>query len=334
MTQYEQSFYQALKAKRQRMGAGNRKKSFHSPTPRWIYPWSVEKNYADFLRQIFSSVTDYVTGQLDPILKEYLKADSAHIDAGVPKAFQTVMQSLAGWIAIHFPNKADGQAASLLLMGLGEEADKTNGFNKQQWNKFTKSALGFEFGTPESWYPDMKEAWANRNYDLIVSSVRAYTGQINDIIEQAVVNGWSVNTAKTMIRKLDESITGAKARLLARDQIGKLNGMMTKTRQQEVGINTYRWRTAGDERVRGRPGGKYAGARPSHWAMEGLLCSWDDSSVYSKDGGKTWIPRPAGAILLHPGMDIQCRCGAEGNYDDIFNQIDQEMGDAVKNPIM
>jgi hypothetical protein len=40
--------------------------------------------------------------------------------------------------------------------------------------------------------------------------------------------------------------------------------------------------------------------------MDEGLCRWDNASVYSDDGGKTWKPRPSGAVQLHPGMDYQC----------------------------
>lgn len=65
-----------------------------------------------------------------------------------------------------------------------------------------------------------------------------------------------------------------------------------------LGIKKYRWRHSRDERVRGNPGGKYPKARPSHWAREGKIYSWND-------------PPPGG----HPGMDYQCRCTAEPVFE-------------------
>ena len=66
--------------------------------------------------------------------------------------------------------------------------------------------------------------------------------------------------------------------------------------------------------------------------MDGLLCRWDDATVYSEDGGKTWIPRPAGAVLMHPGMDYQCRCCALAWFDELIDEADGvEVGNGYDN---
>ena len=73
----------------------------------------------------------------------------------------------------------------------------------------------------------------------------------------------------------------------------------------------YVWDTSGDERV-----------RESHAVMEGLLCRWDDATVCSYDGGRTWKPRPSGAVLMHPGMDYQCRCCADAYFNELLDEAD------------
>ncbi len=55
------------------------------------------------------------------------------------------------------------------------------------------------------------------------------------------------------------------ARLIARDQIGKLNGQVTAARHQELGVKSFIWRTAGDDRV-----------RPEHEELEGESFTYDD----------------------------------------------------------
>ena len=80
---------------------------------------------------------------------------------------------------------------------------------------------------------------------------------------------------------------------------------------QDAGLSMYVWDTSGDERV-----------RESHAVMEGLLCRWDDATVCSYDGGRTWKPRPSGAVLMHPGMDYQCRCCADAWFDELIDEAD------------
>lgn len=96
--------------------------------------------------------------------------------------------------------------------------------------------------------------------------------------------------------------TKTKARLLARDQIGKLNGELNQHRQESIGGKRYRWRTARDLRVRGNPSGLYPNAKHDHWKREGKIFSWANP--------------PAGG---HPGQDFECRCYAEMVMEDVLD---------------
>jgi uncharacterized protein with gpF-like domain len=104
------------------------------------------------------------------------------------------------------------------------------------------------------------------------------------------------------------------ANLIARDQIGKLNGQTTQARMESLGLTLYEWSTSGDERV-----------RTSHLKLEGKLCKWSDPTVYSEDGGKTWNSRPASWCQFHPGYDIQCRCTALSYWQEVIDEIDAEI---------
>jgi hypothetical protein len=129
-----------------------------------------------------------------------------------------------------------------------------------------------------------------------------------------------------------------RAALIAVDQIGKLNGQLTKQRQMEGGIDVYVWQTARDERVRGRPGGTNPNAVPSHWEMEGMYCKWSDNSVYAdpaidvvRDEKRgeiisiNWKPRNALMPLSIPGEAIRCRCTAAPVWESFLSPIDQEI---------
>jgi hypothetical protein len=208
---------------------------------------------------------------------------------------------------------------------LGNIADTVYDFNEGQYEKSAKAALGIEFPVGEDWWPDAKENWAQLNYQLIGGDLRKYVRDINSLTERAVTSGWSLSTLTEQIRSLDGKLSEGRARFVARDQIGKLNGEITQRRMESAGLSMYIWSTSGDERVRGYDGGIYPDAVPSHYLMDEKLCRWDDSGVYSEDGGKTWIDRPAGAVQLHPGQDYQCRCTALAYWQEIIGEVDQEI---------
>jgi SPP1 gp7 family putative phage head morphogenesis protein len=93
-------------------------------------------------------------------------------------------------------------------------------------------------------------------------------------------------------------LTEDRARLIARDQIGKFYGEVQQERQQALGVDGYIWRTVNDQRV-----------RDNHSALDGERCSWDDPP----DGGGT-DEDEAG----HPGSGINCRCYAEPDFSNLL----------------
>jgi SPP1 gp7 family putative phage head morphogenesis protein len=115
-----------------------------------------------------------------------------------------------------------------------------------------------------------------------------------------------------------------RARLIGRDQTSKLNGQLTEERQTNLGIEEYIWSNSQDERVRGNPDGVYPDASPSHWEMEGMICRWDDPSVYREpdSGPDDWQPRSnIDGPEEHPGEPIICRCVALPNLDPLLEQL-------------
>lgn len=104
--------------------------------------------------------------------------------------------------------------------------------------------------------------------------------------------------------------TRNRARLIARDQVGKLNGELQQQRQADLGIERYIWRTVGDNAV-----------RPSHAAMDGETCRWDDPTVYLS--GSRWANRSSiGGVEEHPGQDYQCRCSADADFSEIVTELE------------
>ena len=260
-------------------------------------------------------VREFVHDFMERHQEAILRGDSANAairrDAVAGKSFALMVRSLNGWVSAYISDDEEKKLKSPVYLGLGNIADCAFSFNGTQYDKSTKSALGIDFPSDESWWPDARKMWQDTNYDIIRSDIRKYISDINSATEQAVTNGWSHKALAEKIMSLDAKITKSRANFVARDQIGKLNGTMTQKRMQDIGLTMYEWSSSSDERV-----------RDSHAIMDGLLCRWDDATVYSEDGGKTWKPRPSGAVLMHPGMDYQCRCTALAWFDELIDEAD------------
>jgi hypothetical protein len=114
---------------------------------------------------------------------------------------------------------------------------------------------------------------------------------------------------RSLLEELQSICTMSKqdALLIARDQTSKLNGRLTQARQEAIGIDEYIWRTTGTPC--GFVGPEDQGHK-DHYDMDHTLCKWSDASVYSKDGGKTWIKRMENNLGATPGCTFLCRCFA------------------------
>ncbi len=342
-------FKQALLAKRKAMKPAVRARTRKPKKRLWLYPWARERYYAtqlaSWLDPLIKDVEKYFSEQGEAILHgdEYkpmtvdhprettildgkeIILHEAHTDTLPGPGFVLLSKTLAGWVAQYYPDPSTNRSPSGLMMGLGATSAGVKSFADKQWGKQTEPVLGFQFNTAETWWPGLKQQWEDTNYSLIKSVATKYIDRVNTLAEQAVTNGWSYQTLMKDIKAEGWKLKGYQVRRLARDQIGKLNGQISQAQQEDAGINMYLWDTAGDERVRGRPGGHFPGAVPSHWVMQGKLCRWNDATVYSKDGGKTWIPREWNMPKAHPGQEIQCRCTSIPYFDDIIEEVDQQL---------
>ena len=133
--------------------------------------------------------------------------------------------------------------------------------------------------------------WYSQQSQHVNSIVSTYTDKLATIVSNAVQRGSLYKDVQKEVKDL-YNITDNRAKFIARNEIGNLNAVTTKRRQEEAGIYCYEWRTSEDERV-----------RASHAELNGDLFCWNDSKIGEIYGRKIY-PAPK----LHPGMDYRCRC--------------------------
>ena len=123
------------------------------------------------------------------------------------------------------------------------------------------------------------------------------------------------------INEINEKYTVKKAKFIARNETGNLNAAVQRSQMEGAGFEMYTWMSMPD-----------GVTRDTHRAMNGLVCRWDDPTVYSDDGGKTWHERKGSMFIGQPGQDYNCRCTAvpfdpelEDDYD--VKEAPEEMPD-------
>jgi len=165
---------------------------------------------------------------------------------------------------------------------------QTNQYNKAEWTRLVRSQYGVNptKEDPEK-YNALLANWARNNALLIKDIPDKTSRQIAEQVNQALIEGTNLaDTQKEIFNIMSDrtDVQDSRAKLIARDQVAKLNGQLTMERQVDMGVDSYIWRTVGDERV-----------RETHADNEDQTFTWDNP------------PAETG----HPGDDYQCRCWAE-----------------------
>lgn len=317
---------------RERMGRGL------SPVPPkkqarilWKYPGAVERFYAKELKALMRQLT--VPGTAGAVLKvpEWTREVSQQTKGDRTDTWDeelaAYINALTGLQTEIFTENKDEIIAGIVAIGL-----LVSIANNKEWSKNINWATGVKIVPahflPEPWLESAIRAWAQQNYTLIKSLSDEYIKKLNLSVSEGLLAGKSSKDILAEVRKLAKHLSKARTKLIARDQIGKLNGYITQHRQQDLGIEMYEWLTSADERVVGTPGGTYprgTTAHRNHYKMNHTINKWEDPSVWSLNKGKSFQKRPANVAQLHPGLEIQCRCTGIAFFDELFEELEAEI---------
>lgn len=283
----------------QRLYAKNKRRRLTKP-PRWLFPHNAEREYYKYLmmivKEIESQVKRLLIPQIPQLIKDaqQLRPDDANVRVdGFIEELQRIFMVISFNVTKYAPKSEDIATRVFNIVSQ---------YNYTQFAKIARAVLGVDVFIQQPWLTDELKLFGQTNVDLIKSIPQ----QGLQRIQQATLNALRAGTrAESLTDMITHSfgVTQRRAKLIARDQVGKLNGQLTKLRQNELGISQYIWRTSEDERVRGDPDGKYPNADPSHYARNGRKYSWNNPP---EDG--------------NPGEPVQCRCIAEPVFGNLINE--------------
>lgn len=149
---------------------------------------------------------------------------------------------------------------------------------------------------------EIYRTWEANFQTLCKSAESDAKKEISRIVSTAKNEGWNGRQLEKAIKGELEPKFRHRAELIARTESAKLNGSVTRATYREMGCRYYVWMATMDERT-----------RPDHQAMNGVICSVDDPTVYYTENPDDPLhpvehQRTSEMCHLHPGDDFQCRC--------------------------
>lgn len=201
-----------------------------------------ERDYRKDLNKVVALINRLVREQLIPQLGPLAEQQQSLL--GLDSPLEDV-DHIFDNIRLEFEREFTDDEAKQLAQKHGARGQGVN----QGQVKAQMRSLGINVFTESPGLTQTMEGFNRANTKLIKSlSTTAYT-RMEGVVERAFREGQS--TSKILATLQGEfRITKNRAKLIARDQMGKLNGQLTRERHLANGITKSVWIDAGDERVR------------------------------------------------------------------------------------
>lgn len=264
--------------------AFKKKKRAPKRLKRLLYPERVEAEYRKQLEDILGFIRARVEAKIKPILPALV----AHYGRDRKDSDEDLgdLADLLEGIRIETSQRFTDEELKRLAKLTGKSVEE---WNAKQMNGQLESIIEIDLLGNEPWLAREMGAFVVQNVGLIKSIESEYLDQVQSLVATSVRSGLRV---EEIAAEIDDrfDVSASRARLIARDQVGKFNGQLTETRQKDLGVEEYTWRGVGDARE-----------RDSHRLLNNTRQRWDD-------------PPEVG----HPGEDIQCRCWAEPVLDQFY----------------
>jgi len=271
---------------------------------------AVERYYRTQLRSLVRAMARAVAEEVMPVVRDEKAAyigdadRSVVMDRWIDRVIEALQRASALFIGQAFEAQAARVARSTVSMA---EAESTKAFLKS-----VNQAVGVDLSPvlSQQGMAEYIDASVLDNVALIRSVSEQYFERVQNIVLGGMRNGdHPTSIAKALQHQT--GITDRRAKAIARDQVAKLNSQIVQRRQVQAGITHFRWVTANDERVTGRPGGRYANAKIKCYEIAKRDIGFGPG-VYPWSRGASY----AGETNLYPGRaHVACRCTASPVFE-------------------
>jgi len=250
------------------------------------YPLTIERQYQRELSRTIAGMHKIIKEELLPELQNLTilaKTENARFDDSAETLFR-VLGDVKSKIATQYPEELIESLAQRRGMEVSE-------YNLNTLRMQAKQVQGVDVLLSDRALQSKMTTFVRQNVNLIETVHQSYFKDVQTIVSNGVSNGESVASMSQKISKRT-GVHQNRAKLIARDQTGKLNSDLNASRQAELGVKKFVWETVGDERV-----------RESHEDLNGRVFSYREGATVDGESG------------VLPGQPINCRCIAQPVFE-------------------
>nr|EIU2568435.1 minor capsid protein [Pseudomonas aeruginosa]EKG7550735.1 minor capsid protein [Pseudomonas aeruginosa] len=154
-----------------------------------------------------------------------------------------------------------------------------------------KKSAGIDVFSGSKQMQDYLHASAQQNVQLIKSIPAKYLEEVQTLVMANMRSGMRPGYIEKALTE-QYGITQRRARVIARDQTGKIQGELAEKQQQDAGFEYFQWIDSEDRRVRHR-----------HREIADKVTAYG-KGIYRWDN----LPLSDKGVPIKPGSDYQCRC--------------------------
>lgn len=154
-----------------------------------------------------------------------------------------------------------------------------------------KKSAGIDVFSGSQQMQDYLKASTQQNVQLIKSIPSKYLEEVETLVMANMRSGMRPGYIERALQE-QFGVTQRRAKMIARDQTGKIQGELAEKQQRDNGFDYFQWIDSDDNRVRHR-----------HRVIAEKMTAYG-KGIYRWDN----LPLSSDGVPIKPGSDYQCRC--------------------------
>lgn len=252
------------------------------PMPKQIPPHGIELHYFQRLKLILHAELRLVLDHVKPQLEHWERQAGTYRGDSAGSEARQLFEHLSSQLFREFDNHEIAKIPAQI-------ARDVSTYQREQLGKQIRSQLSVDVVQAEPWLQPQISDFVAQNVALIKTIPQRFFAEVEQKVQHGIAYG---RRPEDIAKDIQERyrVSEFNAQRIAKDQSNKFFGRLNGIRQKSMGVDTYTWATAGDERV-----------RDEHEALDGHVRKWGDG--------------------LQPGEDVLCRCVGEPNFGGIAEAL-------------